>query len=46
MKNVPINQKYLLTVSESAEYFGIGIKGIRKIILDYPRINQLLLIDP
>lgn len=27
---ITINQKYLLTVREAAEYFGIGIKAMRR----------------
>lgn len=30
-KNTPIHQRYSLTVTEAAEYFGIGEKKLREI---------------
>lgn len=32
MKEVPISQKYLLTITEAAAYFGIGEHSLRKLI--------------
>ncbi len=39
---VPLWQKYLLTVEEAAEYFGIGQKRIRRIISYDPTAEFLL----
>lgn len=36
--NVPIHEKYMLTAAEAAEYFSIGVKQIRKILLEHPEI--------
>lgn len=36
MKPVPISQKYNLTVNEASAYFNIGVKKIRKLILENP----------
>lgn len=33
-QNVPIWQKYMLTVDEATQYFGIGEKKIRNLILE------------
>lgn len=34
--NVPVYQKYLLTIKEASEYFGIGERKLRELItLDY-----------
>ena len=35
---VPIHEKYMLTTAEAAEYFSIGTKQIRKILLEHPEI--------
>ena len=38
---VPINQKYMLTITEAAEYFGMGTKVLRKFFrntMNYPEI--------
>lgn len=40
--DVPLWQKYLLTVEEAAEYFGIGQKRIRRIISYDPTADFLL----
>jgi len=31
MKELPLNEKYTLTINEAAVYFGIGIKKIRRL---------------
>ena len=35
---IPIHEKYMLTAAEAAEYFSIGVKQIRKILLEHPEI--------
>lgn len=40
--DVPLWEKYLLTVEEAAEYFGIGQKRIRRIISFDPTATYLL----
>ena len=35
-KNIPINQKYGLNITEAAKYFGIGETKLRQIIHDNP----------
>ncbi|SHK89782.1 excisionase [Hespellia stercorisuis] len=32
MKNVPIHEKYLLSISECSKYFGIGQNKLRRIV--------------
>lgn len=34
MKEVPIHQKYLLTITEAAAYFGIGEHSLRRLADD------------
>ena len=36
---VPINQKYMLTITEASEYFGIGAKVLRKLAADHQEIS-------
>ena len=36
---VPINQKYMLTITEASEYFGIGVKVLRKFAADHQEIS-------
>lgn len=31
MSNIPMNEKYALSIKEAAEYFGIGIKKMRRL---------------
>ena len=31
MKEVPINEKYILTIKEASQYFNIGIKKMRRL---------------
>lgn len=33
---IPLNEKYLLTISEAARYFGIGEKKLRMLADNYP----------
>ena len=42
MKEVPISEKYTLTVEEAAAYFRIGENKLRKIIADDPRAEYIL----
>lgn len=32
--NVPISEKFALTITEASEYFGVGEKKLRQIVLD------------
>ena len=36
---VPINQKYMLTITEAAEYFGMGTKVLRKFVADHQEVS-------
>lgn len=29
--NIPINEKYMLSIREASDYFGIGIKNMRRL---------------
>lgn len=40
--NVPIWEKYALTVFEASEYFNIGEKKLREIIKSNPRADYLV----
>ena len=42
MLEVPIWEKYALSIEEAAEYFGIGQKKIRKIVEDNPTAEFIL----
>lgn len=33
---IPVHQKYLLTISEAAEYFSIGVKKLREFAGAHP----------
>ena len=35
MNNVPMNEKYTLSIKEAAAYFGIGIKKMRRLAEDH-----------
>ena len=35
--NVPIWEKYSLSIAEAAQYFGIGEKRLRQIVAENPR---------
>ena len=39
-QNVPIWQKYMLTVDEATQYFGIGEKKIRMLISESTELNM------
>lgn len=41
-KEVPIWEKYTLTIEEAAKYFRIGEKKLRKIVEDNPQADYLL----
>lgn len=41
MKEVPIPQKYLLTITEAAAYFGIGEHSLRRLVDDNKDANWL-----
>ncbi len=36
---VPINQKFMLTITEAAEYFGMGTKVLRKFAADHQEVS-------
>ena len=36
---VPINQKYMLTITGAAEYFGMGTKVLRKFAADHQEVS-------
>lgn len=40
--NVPIWQKYSLSIPEAAQYFGIGEKRLRQIIADNPHADFVM----
>lgn len=42
MTNVPIWEKYVLSIAEASEYFHIGEKKLRKIIDENPRGKYIL----
>ena len=42
MENVPLWEKYSLTVSEAAQYFGIGEKKLRIVIANFGDADFLL----
>lgn len=42
MKEVPIHQKYLLTITEAAAYFGIGEHSLRRLADDNRGAGWLL----
>ena len=31
MNNIPLNEKYTLTIKEAADYFNIGVKKMRRL---------------
>ncbi len=33
-QNIPVNEKYLLSINEAAQYFNIGIKKMRRLAED------------
>lgn len=35
MKEIPVNEKYTLSIKEAAAYFGIGIKKMRRLAEDH-----------
>ena len=35
---IPIYQKYLLTIDEAARYFGSGIKNLRRFAENHPEV--------
>ena len=35
MSNIPMTEKYTLSIKEAAAYFGIGIKKMRKLAEDH-----------
>ena len=41
-ERIPLDQKYCLTVSEAAQYFGIGEKKLRAIISNNKNAEYLL----
>ncbi len=35
MRDIPLNEKYMLTCKEAAAYFNIGVKKIRRLAEDH-----------
>lgn len=35
MNNIPLNEKYTLTIKEAAAYFNIGVKKMRRLAEDH-----------
>lgn len=35
---MPVYQKYMLTVAEAAAYFGIGVKNLRRFAENHPEV--------
>ena len=33
-QNIPVNEKYMLSINEAAQYFNIGVKKIRRLAED------------
>ena len=33
-KEVPVNERYLMTIRQASEYFNLGEKGLRKLIYE------------
>lgn len=44
IKNVPLSEKYTLSVEEAAAYFGIGQTRLRRLISFNPDADYLLMI--
>ena len=42
-KNVPLWEKYILTIQEAAEYFHIGEKKLRKIVDETPDADFVIM---
>ena len=40
---VPVWEKYMLSIEEAAEYFGIGDKKLRKLVEENPDKNFILM---
>lgn len=40
--NVPIWEKYSLSIAEAAQYFGIGEKRLRQIVAENPRADFVM----
>ena len=41
-ENVPISQKYCLSILEASEYFGIGEKKLRKLVNDNSEADYIV----
>lgn len=44
MKEMPLSEKYTLSVDEAALYFGIGQKKLRRLISFNPNADYLIMI--
>ena len=42
MNNIPLNEKYTLTIKEAASYFNIGVKKMRRLAEEHPYLNGKL----
>jgi len=41
--NIPISQKYILTVKEAAEYFCLGVNKLRRLACEDPSADWLVM---
>jgi excisionase family DNA binding protein len=41
--SVPLWKKYMLTITEASEYFGIGEKKLRQMVAENPEADYLLM---
>ena len=40
--NVPVNERFLLTVQEASEYYGLGVKTLYRVIRNNPEADFIL----
>lgn len=43
-QQIPIYEKYNLTITEAAQYFNIGEKNLRKIVANDPTADYILMV--
>lgn len=43
-QQIPIYEKYNLTIAEAAQYFNIGEKNLRKIVANDPTADYILMV--
>ena len=44
VQQIPIYEKYNLTIAEAAQYFNIGEKNLRKIVANDPTADYILMV--